>query len=239
MGKRLQALRGRAAKVRSRVREKMPAFITRGRVAVAAYFILIVVLAVWVVPGRSSDKHHLARRYMGANTRLGPELLVEPTGLSLEDRLWLKRERGRLVNKYLTEAVEAGSPVTTEKVKTWPDIDVGKAFAVELTSPPDLVFLNQGAAVQLWVGNNAAPEHSHVLAVVPSGAKWLAFLCRRELRPDGLIGSKDVPTFRLEAAPEKPAQGSTECPPPTSTTPPKPDTPEGGAPGTKREKGGS
>ena len=206
--------------------------ITAGRVIVAGYLIMIVVLAVWVVPGRNGDKHYLARRYMGANTRLSAELLIEPTDLSLEDRLWLKRERARLVNKYLAGSIEQGSPITTDKVKAWPDIDTKDAVAVELASQPDWVFLNQGALVQLWAGNNATPDRSHVLAVVPSDGKWLAFICKHELQQQGLINSKDTPTLRLEAVPEKPADGSKECqsPPegtaPTGVSPAKGDTPE-------------
>lgn len=188
--------------------------ITAGRVMVVGYIIMIVALAVWVVPGRNGEKHYLARRYMGANTRLGAELLIEPTDLSLEDRLWLKRERARLVNKYLIGSIEQNAPVTPDKVKTWPDINTKDAVAVELASQPDWVFLNQGAAVQMWTGNNATPERSHVLAVVPSGGKWLAFICKYELQQQGLINSKDTPTLRLEAAPEKPTDESKQCLPP-------------------------
>jgi hypothetical protein len=228
MGKKYQAFKDAVVNVRSGLRELMPAFITAGRVVAVLYLILIAVLAGWVVPGRNSGKHYLARRYMGANTRLSAELLLEPTDLSLEDRLWLKRERAGLVDMYLKESVGQGCPVTADKVKTWPDIPAKGAVAVELAAQPDWVFLNQGSAVQLWVGNDTPPERSHVLAVVPSSGKWLAFVCKHELRQQGgLINSKEAPTLRLDAAPEKPADGSNECQaPPPGAAPAKPGAPE-------------
>jgi hypothetical protein len=220
-----RAVGRRIAATPARLRKMMEA-ITIGRVMVFAYLLVAVAVAVLVIPGRNGGKHYQARRYMGVNTRLSAELLQEPNGISLEDRLWLRRERARLLGKYLTSNVEKDGEVKDDMVKALPDVKAGDAVAVELTAQPDWVYFNQGSVVQVWAGKNETPERLHVLAVVPSGDnKWLALLSRGEVRQQNFFNPKEATTIRLDAPPEKPPEKPQEAsgqqpPPPAQTATP-------------------
>jgi hypothetical protein len=63
------------SKFLSLLKNNRPA-ITTGHLMAGGYVTVILIIALCVIPGRHSDKHYLARRYMGANTRLSADLLA-------------------------------------------------------------------------------------------------------------------------------------------------------------------
>jgi hypothetical protein len=182
-------------------------WMTTGRVVVGVYLVLIVIAACFI-PGSVGDVHYMALRYLGPNTRLTDKLLVAPANVSLEDRFRLAREREHLEGQYVRQAVCATQAITPDNVRAWPELNGEEAAGVELDAEPDWMFLNQGAIVEFWVGDKPKPEHALVLAIVPSGNKWLALLRKKDLAPDSFGTPKQTKTLRVEVLPEKPKQAT-------------------------------
>ena len=180
--------------------------ITTGRMISAGYAALVLVIAFYVIPNAASHVHYLATRYLGTNTRLASSLLVAPGKISLEDRLRLARERSELEGRYLKQPVDGGDAITPDKVSGWPDVNGEEVTPVEIDTEPDWMIMNQGTQVELSVGDKAQPEYAHVLAIVPSGNKWLALLQKKDLGPTSFGAPKEKRTLRIWVLPEKPAQ---------------------------------
>lgn len=169
--------------------------ITVGRGLLVFYLILVAIGAMFL-PGGDCSKHHLALRHLGQNTRIHQPLLTKPTGLSIEDHFWLDQELKQLEGKYLSREVEAGQPVTPQDVRPWPEIKREDAIPVEFESIPDWVSFNQGSFVQVWIESHPISERAYVLAIVPSGSRWLALLRRNDLSK--LVSSKEPLKLRLD-----------------------------------------
>lgn len=169
--------------------------ITFGRVLLVAYLLAVTIAAIYV-PFEDHRKHSLALRYLGQNTRIHKSLLVKPQELSLEDNFWLDRELKELEGKYLSRDVQAQQPITLQDVKAWPELKREEAIPVEFEPEPDWVSLNQGSFVQVWVDNQPISERAYVLAIVPSGSRWLALLRKNDLSK--VVSSKEPLKLRLD-----------------------------------------
>jgi hypothetical protein len=168
------------------------------------YVILVLIGGFVLIPGRDSGKHLTALRYLDTNTRLSESLLLKPTNLSIEESIWLDREAKELKGKYIKTPVEGTKEILVDNVAEWPSVKSADAFPAELTTEPDWVFLNSGSLLQVWTPNKSTPDRAHVLAIVPSGSKWIVLLRRQELSPQALTASKDAPVVRLEVVAGKP-----------------------------------
>lgn len=184
---------------------------TTGRVVVGAYLVLVVIAASFI-PGSVGNVHYAALRYLGPNTRLTDKLLVAPAKVSLEDRFRLARERDQLEGRYVKQPVDADNAITPDNVRAWPELNGEEAAAVELDAEPDWMFLNQGAIVEFWVGDKPKPEHALVLAIVPSGNKWLALLRKKDLPPGSFGMPTEKKALRVEVLPGKPQQPNAQAP---------------------------
>jgi hypothetical protein len=169
--------------------------ITVGRVLLVIYLIAVTIVAI-LLPFGDRSKHFLALRHLGQNTRIHKPLLVKPPGLSLEDHFWLDRELKELEGKYLSRDVLAEQPITLQDVKAWPELKREEAIPVEFEPEPDWVSLNQGSFVQVWVDNQPISERAYVLAIVPSGSRWLALLRKNDLSK--VVSSKEPLKLRLD-----------------------------------------
>jgi hypothetical protein len=162
------------------------------------YVAIVLVIAFCVIPERAGDVHYLAPRYLGSNTRLAGTLFVLPTKVWVEDRLRLARERSQLEKRYVKKSVDAGAALTPDNVSVWPELSED-AVPVEVDNEPDWMLLNQGTKVELWIGDKPEPQHTLVLAIVPSGDRWMALLSRQGLVLNSPGSAKR--TLRIEALP--------------------------------------
>lgn len=178
-------------------------WITTGRVMAVSYTLLVFVIAFLVIPEAEQEIHYSARRCLGSNTRLAMPLLVPPSFVSWQGKSRLAREARTLDGQYLKEPVKAGGPIDPKKVRAWPEI-FEEVVPVELDSEPDWMVMNQGARVEVWIGDKPEPQHGVVLAIVPSGKKWLALLRKSDLKVSALGTPKDPRILRLEALPGRP-----------------------------------
>src|ERR1043166_2022185 len=166
-----------------------------GRILVVLYVLLIIAIAS-VLPFGHRDKHYLALRDLGQNTRIHNSLLIKPNDLSLEDHIWLDRELKDLEGKYLAKQVGASEPITLQDVKAWPEIKQEESLPVEFEAEPDWVSFNQGSYVQVWNDSQPISERAYVLAIVPSRSRWLALLRKSDLSK--LASSKEPLKLRLD-----------------------------------------
>lgn len=175
---------------------------TAGRVLALGY-VAVVSVASFLVPKSDSGIHFEAPRFLGKNTRIGSSLLMPPRNSSLEERFWLARERSKLEGKYLAEAITEKSTIAAANVRSWPDLSLDEAVPFELNAEPDWMFLNQGTTVNIRLDDPAQTQHAEVLAIVPSGNKWVALLRRADLK----MQNGGLPTLRgvlnLERLPGK------------------------------------
>jgi len=145
-----------------------------------------------------------AVRYLGANTRLTPDLWYEPPDRLEVRRVEVARLEEALAGAYLRKAVEADAPLTRADVMPWPELGDLEIVTVLLEDAPDWRLLNQGATVDVWYGQKlATAQHSVVQAIVPADKKWIALMPRKDFSADSL-GSSEKTTVRLVKPPHKP-----------------------------------
>jgi hypothetical protein len=210
----------------------IPELITPGRLLAAVYLVVVLAIA-GLMPDTDRELHATAMRYLGPNTRIADVLLGPPSGLHLEESMRLDRERQTLIGQYVKQAIDAGATVAPPNVRPWPDLSGQDAVPVEFEAEPEWMLLNQGAAVEVWVADKQVAAHAEVLAIVPSGKRWLALLRKSDL-PSPTVGTpKDKPVLRIAALPARPGDKGTQdgesskvnASPPHLTTP-KPESME-------------
>jgi hypothetical protein len=151
---------------------------TMQRVLTVLYVLAVVVVSCWVSESRTSSFYKAARE-LGANTRLSVvDLKPEPMS-TLDDRLRLKRARDQLVGQYLTRDLHRGEAVAAGCVLPWPDMKDVVVTPVQLEAEPDLRMINQGAMVEVSVGDTR--KQLEVLAIVLSNAKWFALFRTKDI----------------------------------------------------------
>lgn len=163
--------------------------------------LLVGLIAYFFLPYSDDNIHYQAPRFLGKNTRLASALLSLPAKISLEDRFRLIREYTRLEGKYVKHDIEAGRPITPDDVSVWPDINPEEAVPFELESQPDWMFLNTGTTIEIWLGDKRQTQ-ALILAIVPSGNKWLALLQKKDLQQDSFDPSQNR-TVRIVRLPGK------------------------------------
>ena len=173
----------------------MGSIFTRGRLVIGIYVVVVVVYAS-SLPFGDTNKHYVALRHLGVNTRIHAALLTKPSALSIEDHYLLDQKRKQLEGKYLVREIKTGEAIKPDDVKPWPEISRENAIPVEFEPEPDWVSFNQGSLVQVWTDSNPVSERAYVLAIVPTGNRWLALLRRSDLSK--LASSKEPFKLRLD-----------------------------------------
>jgi hypothetical protein len=178
--------------------------VTMGRVLLVLYTAAVVAIAWGLLAWRGESSYVQAVRYLGANTRLTPDLWHEPRDRLEVRRVEVARLEEALAGAYLRKPVEADARLTRADVMPWPEFGDQEIVAVLLDDAPDWRLLNQGATVDVWYGQKlATAQHSVVQAIVPAGKKWIALMPRKDFSADSL-GSSEKPTVRLVKPPHKP-----------------------------------
>lgn len=178
--------------------------VTMGRILVVLYTAAVVAIAWGLLPWRGEGSSVQAVRYLGANTRLTPDLWHEPRDRFEVRRVEIARLEEALAGAYLRKPVEADAPLTRADVMPWPELGDQEIVTVLPDDAPDLRLVNQRATVDVWYGQKlATTQHSVVQAIVPAGAKWIALMPRKDFSTDSL-GSSEKPTLRLVKPPHKP-----------------------------------
>src|SRR5262249_30312122 len=130
--------------------------VTMGRILVALYTATVVAIAWALLPWYGEGSSVRAVRYLGANTRLTPDLW-HARGGRLEVRgVETARLEEALAGASLRKPVEAGAPLTRADVMPWPDLGDEEIVALLLDDAPDFRLLNQGATVDVWYGQKLA-----------------------------------------------------------------------------------
>jgi hypothetical protein len=190
------------------------------RILVALYTAAVVAIAWGLLPWYGEGGSVQAVRYLGANTRLTPDLWREPRDRLEVRRVEIARLGEALAGTYLRKPVEADAPLTRADVVPWPELGNQEIVTVQLDEAPDLRLFNQGATVDVWYGQNlATAQHTEVQAIVPAppqrsaappaDTKWLVLVPRKDFSAASLAGlgsveSKDKLTVRLVRPPHKP-----------------------------------
>lgn len=187
-------------KARSWTVETFP-WMTFKLIVAVVYAILVVGVAFLLIRPERHEAHYVAVRYMDKNTRLSPMHLVPPAAVPPEEIFRLQQEKDVLEGSYLLHPVQAGGVVSAEDVRSWPDIKPDEVVPFELDTEPDLMLLNRGATVEIWVGDAKVPVRAQVLAIVPSGRRWQVLLRKSDLKEESLGGPKDQRTLRISALP--------------------------------------
>lgn len=182
--------------------------VTMGRVLVVLYTAAVVAIAWCLPPWHGEGSYVQAVRYLGANTRLTPDLWYEPGGRLEVRRIELARLEEALAGAYLRKPVEADARLTRADVMPWPELGDQEIVALLLEDAPDFRLLNQGATVDVWFGQKlATAQHSVVQAIVPAGTKegtkWIALMPRKDFSADSLFSSEKT-TVRVVKPPHKP-----------------------------------
>jgi hypothetical protein len=194
--------------------------LTMGRMIVALYTAVVVALAWSLLPWYGEGSSVQAVRYLGANTRLSPDLWREPRDRLEVRRVEIARLGEALAGTYLRKPVEADAPLSRADVMPWPELGNQEIVTVQLDEAPDLRLFNQGATVDVWYGQNLATvQHTEVQAIVPASpqrsaappadTKWIVLVPRKDfsaasLANLGSVESKDKLTVRLVTPPHKP-----------------------------------
>ena len=174
----------------------IPSWITKGRVILVGYVVLVS--AISFLLDSSSKASFKAPRFLGKNTRLGPSLLITPSDSSLQERVRLSSERRKLEGRYLNSDINQNSEISTDKTSLSPQL-AEATVPFELEGEPDWMYLNQSAKVKIWFGTDgSAPEYAEVLAIVPSGKKWLALLRAADIKRTDFSSTKSPRTLRIE-----------------------------------------
>jgi hypothetical protein len=146
----------------------------------------------------------LASRYLGANTRISAALLTAPPDMPSSQLIELDRLKKELDGKYVRQPVEFGAKIEVNNVKPWPDLPHEDIVAVSFESEPDWMLLNQGATVEVWLGQKlATPRYALVEAIVGSDKQWIALVRRSDFASDALNDVADKPSLRLVRPPQK------------------------------------
>jgi hypothetical protein len=185
---------------------------------IVVYAGLVVAFALWGISADLGNVHFCAARYLDGNTRIGERLLIAPATGSLDDSFRLAREKREVVDKYLREPVEMGKEIATDNLMIWPDLDGKETVAVEMDSEPDWMVMNEGTVVEIRAGDKVVCEHAVVLAILPSGAKWLVLLPKSDITSNDFFASKVPATLSVEALPQ-PAQHTAASKPPCIAQP--------------------
>lgn len=182
--------------------------VTMGRVLVVLYTAAVVAIAWGLLPWRGEGSYVQAVRYLGANTRLTPDLWHEPRDRLEVRRIELARLEEALAGAYLRKPVGAEARLTRADVIPWPELGDQEIVAVPLEDAPDFRLLNEGTTVDVWFGQKlATAQHSVVLAIVPAGTKkgtkWAALMPRKDFSADSLgsLGSSEKTTVRVVKLP--------------------------------------
>jgi hypothetical protein len=186
--------------------------ITGGRLLAVLYVVLVIAVAIFLVPESKTSAIYKAARELGANTRLTDVDLSADKMNSIDDRLRLRRVHDQLVGRYLTHDTHKGETIDPDKVSPWPDLKDVRVTPVPLGAEPDQRMVNQGATVEVSVGD--ARKQLQVLAVVISDGKWFALFRQAEI---GDISKAEPKLTRVLSLP-----GVTQAsPPPAKVDPPR------------------
>lgn len=186
--------------------------ITGGRLLAVLYVVLVIGVAIFLVPESKTSAIYKAARELGANTRLTDVDLSADKMNSIDDRLRLRRVHDQLVGRYLTHDTHKGETIDPDKVSPWPDLKDVRVTPVPLGAEPDQRMVNQGATVEVSVGD--ARKQLQVLAVVISDGKWFALFRQAEI---GDISKAEPKLTRVLSLP-----GVTQAsPPPAKVDPPR------------------
>jgi hypothetical protein len=176
------------------------------------YVVLVIGVAIFLVPESKTSAIYKAARELGANTRLTDVDLSADKMNSIDDRLRLRRVHDQLVGRYLTHDTHKGETIDPDKVSPWPDLKDVRVTPVPLGAEPDQRMVNQGATVEVSVGD--ARKQLQVLAVVISDGKWFALFRQAEI---GDISKAEPKLTRVLSLP-----GVTQAsPPPAKVDPPR------------------
>jgi hypothetical protein len=184
-----------------------------GRLLAVAYVLAVIAVAFFLVQESKTSVIYKAARELGANTRLTDVDLSADKMNSIDDRMRLRRVRDQLVGQYLTQDTHKGATIDPDKVSPWPDLKDVRVTPVPLGAEPDQRMVNQGATVEVSVGD--ARKQLQVLAVVVSDGKWFALVKQAEI---GDISKAEPKLTRVLSLP-----GVAQATPP----PPKVDSPRG------------
>jgi hypothetical protein len=186
--------------------------ITGGRLLAVLYVVLVIAVAIFLVPESKTSAIYKAARELGANTRLTDVDLSADKMNSIDDRLRLRRVHDQLVGRYLTHDTHKGETIDPDKVSPWPELKDVRVTPVPLGAEPDQRMVNQGATVEVSVGD--ARKQLQVLAVVISDGKWFALFRQAEI---GDISKAEPKLTRVLSLP-----GVTQAsPPPAKVDPPR------------------
>jgi hypothetical protein len=198
--------------------------ITWGRLLAVLYVVLVIAVAIFLVPESKTSAIYKAARELGANTRLTDVDLSADKMNSIDDRLRLRRVHDQLVGRYLTHDTHKGETINPDKVSPWPDLKDVRVTPVPLGAEPDQRMVNQGATVEVSIGD--ARKQLQVLAVVVSDGKWFALVKQAEI---GDISKAEPKLTRVLSLP-----GVTQASPP----PPKVDPPRGSKKKPQKKRSG-
>jgi hypothetical protein len=172
---------------------------------VAAYILVMLGAAFFVLPATHQQGQISATRFLGANTRVAKGLWAEPADPTWTQRIALDRLEEELSGKYIKQPVEAANPIAPENVASWPNMPDEDIVPVPLEAEPDWMTLNEGSMVEVWVGDKLATRQPALVeAIVGSGAQWTALLRRSDFAADALKDWADKPKLRLVRLPRKP-----------------------------------
>lgn len=153
--------------------------ITWGRSLSALYVAAILFVAFFVLHESETPAFYKAARELGANTRLTEFDLHAAEMNSIGDRLRLRRVRDKLVGQYLTRDAHKDEAIDADKVSVWPDLKDVPVTPVQLGAEPDQRMVNQGATVDVSIGD--AHKQLQVLAVIVSDGKWFALFRKADI----------------------------------------------------------
>jgi hypothetical protein len=193
--------------------------ITWGRSLTVVYVAAVVAIAIFFVHESKTSVLYKAARELGANTRLTDADLSADKMNSIDDRLRLRRVHDQLVGWYLTHDTHKGEAIDADKVSPWPDLKDVRVTPVPLGAEPDQRMVNQGATVEVSIGE--ARKQLQVLAVVVSDGKWFALFRQAEI---GDISKAEPKLTRVLSLPGV-AQASPPPVPPKVDRPRKPKKP--------------
>jgi hypothetical protein len=173
------------------------------------YVALVIVVAFFLLPENKTSVVHKAARELGANTRLTDVDLHADVMNSISDLMRFRRTRDQLVGRYLTLDAHKGETIDIDKVSPWPDLKNVRVTPVQLGAEPDQRIVNQGATVEVSIGD--ARKQLEVLAVVVSDGKWFALFRQADL---GDISKAEPKLVRVLSLPSTAQQVSPAPAPP-------------------------